>query len=327
MPETFRAVRELFESSVDDPELAQAWASAHGTDLRGAWSDCPRAGWLLRLAAAGAVDPKLYVRAGLWSARWACDLAPGALEPVEDALAMLGSWCEGLTSEADARAAMEHAGMEASRIAGLQSDPPGPERDEQRSRSLAMRAVGRAAETALGRIPSRYVWPTAADLARSVARMRAVDLDEHERRSTKAIRGIIPVEALCMGAPRPPVVVAQPCYVELRITDPERWRSLAALWKEVGRRKAEDGLDPDDERWATMAPEGRLQDVCDALYSIASAEYEVLSAIELEPGIGRLRFDPWAHPYGGVEPIEWLVHAFGGWVVAMDDGTGRRELG
>jgi hypothetical protein len=49
------------------------------------------------------------------------------------------------------------------------------------------------------------------------------------------------------------VVVPEPCYVELEIGDPERWRALVELWNEVGRLKAEDELDSEAKagpRWS-----------------------------------------------------------------------------
>lgn len=98
------------------------------------------------------------------------------------------------------------------------------------------------------------------------------------------------------------------------------------LWNEVGRLKAEGDLDPDAEHWAAVVPDEQLDELRGALWSIESAEYDEVSAIDVGPGLGRLRFDPLAFPYGGTAPIEWLVPLFGGRVVAVDDGTGRREV-
>lgn len=159
-----------------------------------------------------------------------------------------------------------------------------------------------------------------------MAKLSGAEFEPLERRSVAAIRGIIPIEAIAAGVPTPAVVVPEPCYVELEIGDPERWRALVELWNEVGRLKAEDALDPEAERWAAVVPEEHLDELRGALFSIESAEYDVVSAIDVGPGVGRLRFDPLAFPYGGTAPIEWLVPLFGGRVVAVDDGTGRREV-
>ncbi len=323
----FNPVAFLFEHGVADPELATAWAEPFGTDLRAAWWACPRAGWLLRIAAASGVEARAYARASLVVARRVVALVPEVREVIGEDLRVLEAWADGRASDEAARAAMQHAGREASRCAGRQGDPPGPERDERLARSLAMRAVERAAESALGRITARYVSPTAADLGRSVVRLRGLDLDEHERGCVEAIRAVLPAEAIAEGMPRRPVVIPEPCYVEVRFDDPEAWRLLAALWTEAMECKHADALNAEDERWQALAPAGRVTEVRNALGCIASGEYDLIAPIRLDEHTGRLRFEPPAFPYGGVAPMEWLAGACGARVVAVDDGGGRQERG
>lgn len=317
-------VHELFAAYGDEPEeeASQRWARPFGADLRAAWAECPRGGWLLRLASRARVDEKLYARAGLMVASAALDLAPEALAVVSSDLETLLAWTEGRAGDDEARRAASHANREASRIAGLQGDPPTPWRDERRRRSQAMRSLARSAE-------GGNVWPSAADLARGVAKATAgVRLDDFDRECVARIRRVISSEALPRNLARPPTPPPpEPCYVEVRFAAPGQWEALKRAWDLAASMKGNETLDADAGVWAEHAQGERLDTIRQAICSLTSGEYEMMPAVLIDPATGRLPFDPWAFPYGGVACMCWLAEAFGCEVLAHDDGTGRRGGG
>lgn len=44
--------------------------------------------------------------------------------------------------------------------------------------------------------------------------------------------------------------------------------------------------------------------------AITTGEYEIIGCEIGENGIGRLCFEPWSYPYGGIEPLEQLIKPF-----------------
>jgi hypothetical protein len=314
----FLAVRELFEGSAPDQE-AQGWAAQFGDDVRAAWAACPRGGWLLRLAAASRVDARSFARAGLSAAEAALDLVPDARALVSAELETLIAWTEGRVSDDQAAQAAARAARVASAIAGAQGDPPSPARDERRSRSLAVRSVARSAE-------GRGVWPTAADLARSAVRLTASGLDDFERECAARIRRAISIDQVAERIARPPrPPPREPCYVEVRFASPEQWQRLARVWDLAAAMKRAGDLDSDAAMWTEHADGEQLEAVRDAIYILASGEYEMLPAARVDLSTGRLPFDPWSFPYGGVDCMTWLAAAFACEVIACDDGSGRQE--
>jgi hypothetical protein len=262
------------------------------------------------------------MHAGLLAASAALDLAPEALVVVSSDLKILLAWTDGIASEGEARAAASHANVEASRIAGLQGDPPSPKRDERRRRSLAMRSLARSAE-------GLNVWPTAADLARSVAKdTPGVSLDDFDRECATRIRSVIAADCLPQNLERPPTPLPpKPCYVEVRFAALEQWDALRQVWDLAGSMKTSEELDSDAAVWAKYAQGQRLDLVRDAINSLSNGEYQMIPAVLLDQSTGRLLFDPWAFPYGGVACMCWLAEAFDCEVVAHDDGTGRHAGG
>jgi hypothetical protein len=241
---------------------------------------------------------------------------------VSSDLKTLLAWTEGRASDAEARKAASHAHLEASRIAGRQGDPPSPERDERRRRSLAMRSLARSAE-------GLNVWPTAADLARGVATgTPTVRLEDFDRECAARIRSVISAECLPQNLARPPTPPPpEPCYVEVRFATPKQWEVLKQIWDLAGSTKSSETLDADAEVWAKHAHGKQLETVRDAIYSLSNGEYDMKPAALLDPSTGRLLFEPWAFPYGGVACMCWLAESFGCEVLAHDDGTGRHAGG
>jgi hypothetical protein len=314
----FLAIREVFEGGVEDGEAA-GWAEQFGDDVRAAWAACPRGGWLLRLASAAGVDARSFARAGLSAAEAALDLAPDARALVALELQTLLAWTEGRASDDQAEQAVARANLLANTMAGMQGDPPSPAQDERLRRSLAVRSLARSAE-------GRGVWPTAADLARSVAQLTAeANLNDFERECATRIRRVISPDELAERIARPPrQPPPEPCYVEVRFAAPEQWQRLRQVWDLAAAMKRAGDLDSDAGIWTVHAQGEQLDAMRDAIDHLASGEYEMLPAALLDPSTGRLPFDPWAFPYGGVDCMRWLAGAFGCEVVACDDGTGRQ---
>jgi hypothetical protein len=201
--------------------------------------------------------------------------------------------------------------VEASRIAGLQGDPPGPERDERWRRNLALRCLDRPWDTA---------WPSSVDRARGVAKATpGVDLEDFDRECAQRIRSVIPAKRLPRALVRPPTAPAPPpAYVEIRFAAPERWEALAKMWDQIGSMKRSGTLDPDAAIWGAHR---------DAVHFIGSGDYDMLPASRLDESTGRLLFVPWGFPYGGIAWMCSLAEAFGCEVVAHDEGAGRRAGG
>ena len=53
--------------------------------------------------------------------------------------------------------------------------------------------------------------------------------------------------------------------------------------------------------------------------AIEEGEYDVLACECVGPGVGELRIDPDAYPYGGVGPLIALVEAFGSTVIGVNE--------
>jgi hypothetical protein len=51
-------------------------------------------------------------------------------------------------------------------------------------------------------------------------------------------------------------------------------------------------------------------------------EYQLIRCDQIEPGIGRLEFNAFAYPYGGVGCMVALIESFGFKITAIEDGTG-----
>jgi hypothetical protein len=50
-----------------------------------------------------------------------------------------------------------------------------------------------------------------------------------------------------------------------------------------------------------------------------NGDYAIENCERLSPRAGRLVFDPWGHPYGGTEPFQGLIEAFGFAVTEVSD--------
>jgi hypothetical protein len=53
--------------------------------------------------------------------------------------------------------------------------------------------------------------------------------------------------------------------------------------------------------------------------AIEESEYDLLDCVLAEPGVGELRINPHAYPYGGVGPLIALAEAFGFTVVGVNE--------
>ena len=53
--------------------------------------------------------------------------------------------------------------------------------------------------------------------------------------------------------------------------------------------------------------------------AMEESEYDVLDCVLAEPGVGELRINPHAYPYGGVGPLIALAEAFGFTVLGVNE--------
>jgi hypothetical protein len=141
--------------------------------------------------------------------------------------------------------------------------------------------------------------------------------------------------------------------VRFTMHDPQRFEALRSLFAEVKRDKDADQfrdpaewvrLVPDEikgrfswptpeerARWLGMRdsvaiaiPETSQQlgaewDFYRVFEAIEESEYDVLGCVLAQPGVGELRIDPHAYPYGGVGPLIALAEAFGFTVLGVNE--------
>src|SRR5262245_32603393 len=133
--------------------------------------------------------------------------------------------------------------------------------------------------------------------------------------------------------------------VRFAVNDPQRFEALRSLYSEVKRDKdAGQFRDPDEwvrlvpdeikdrfswptdeerQRWLAVRdstiiaiPEpseqlGAEWDFYRVFEAIEESEYDVLGCESVGPGVGELRINPHAYPYGGGGPLIALAEAFG----------------
>ncbi|EYF07528.1 hypothetical protein [Chondromyces apiculatus] len=321
-----RSVESLFQGASSDPEAA-LWAHAFGTDLRAAWQDAPRAGWLMWMAAACKVDKRAYMAAGLRCAEEVLKRLAEIPEEVRIAHRVLSAWAGGMVSEVEARKTFAQVNALASGLAGRQGDPPNPERARRRRLSAGVRCVARAVEDGLGEFSAigAFTWPTAGYLARHAVEDAGVDLAAFDRAGCDAVRS-----TLAPWEP-PPTLPAQqsapppPCYVEVTFTDAAAWALLARTWNDVGHRKSRGKLHPEAQFWARLALRPREESLGSLGYQLYQGEYRLEKAVQLSASSGQLRFTPLAFPYGGTGPIRAMAELYGCRVSVVDDGLGPVE--
>jgi hypothetical protein len=66
-------------------------------------------------------------------------------------------------------------------------------------------------------------------------------------------------------------------------------------------------------------------DIYSLLDVIRQSEYQLLGVSPAGESRYRLEFAPAAYPFGGTDSLQRLTVAFGGHVIAVNDGTGREE--
>ncbi len=67
-------------------------------------------------------------------------------------------------------------------------------------------------------------------------------------------------------------------------------------------------------------------DIYSMVETLLGSEYTLLGVSVVDAARRRIDFHPSAFPFGGTESLQRLVRAFGGVVVAVDDGTGRVDV-
>ncbi len=88
--------------------------------------------------------------------------------------------------------------------------------------------------------------------------------------------------------------------VRFAVSDSDRFDALRSLYAEVRRAIP----DPSQQLGAGW-------DFYRVFEAIEESEYDVLDCVLVEPGVGELRINPHAYPYGGVGPLIALAEAFG----------------
>jgi hypothetical protein len=141
--------------------------------------------------------------------------------------------------------------------------------------------------------------------------------------------------------------------VRFEVNDPQRFEALRSLFAEVKRDK-DAGQFRDPAEWVRLVPDeikGRFSwptdeerqrwlavrdstviaipdpsqqlgaewDFYRLFEAMEESEYDVLDCVQAEPGIGELRIDPHAYPYGGVGPLIALAEAFGFTVLGVNE--------
>ena len=93
------------------------------------------------------------------------------------------------------------------------------------------------------------------------------------------------------------------------------WEELKTTWGDFPVRFTDKDPNPRGE-W----------DLFSMFEAIAHGEYELLPIEKNGGGVYRLNFNPHAYPFGGTESLQKLLSSLGGKILAVDDGTGRRDL-
>jgi hypothetical protein len=141
--------------------------------------------------------------------------------------------------------------------------------------------------------------------------------------------------------------------VRFAVNDPQRFETLCSLYAEV-RRDKDAGQFHDPAEWVRLVPdeikgrfswptdEERLRwlavrdstiiaipdpsrqlgaewDFYRVFEAMEESEYDVLDCVLSEPGVGELRINPHAYPYGGVGPLIALAEAFGFTVLGVNE--------
>ncbi len=141
--------------------------------------------------------------------------------------------------------------------------------------------------------------------------------------------------------------------VQFAVNDPQRYEALRSLYSEV-RRDKNAGQFRDPMEWVRLVPDevkarfswptaeershwlgirnsvviaipdpsqqlGAEWDFYRVFEAIEEGEYDVLGCESVEPGVGELRIDPHAYPYGGVGPLIALAEAFGFTVMGVNE--------
>jgi hypothetical protein len=148
-------------------------------------------------------------------------------------------------------------------------------------------------------------------------------------------------------------------YIDFRFSDLARFQRLANIFAELKIDKDKNEFRPLEKwpelfdsaslqefRWLTTAEKmQQIRKYSDVIkefaaqqntavrwdfYSMIEAfkdgEYELIACNQIGPGIGRLEFNAFAYPYGGVGCMVALIESFGFKITTIDDGTGVREI-
>ena len=151
--------------------------------------------------------------------------------------------------------------------------------------------------------------------------------------------------------------------VRFAVNNRQRFEALCSLYIEV-RRDKDAGHFRDPAQWVQLVPDevkarfswptteqrahwldirnsvviaipdlseqlGAEWDFYRVFEAIEESEYDVLDCVLAEPGVGELRINPHAYPYGGVGPLITLAEAFGFTVLGVNEFgkyQPRREL-
>jgi hypothetical protein len=141
--------------------------------------------------------------------------------------------------------------------------------------------------------------------------------------------------------------------VRFAVDDPKRFETLRVLYAEV-KRDQDAGIFRDPAEWVRLVPDavkgrflwptdeererwlavrdstviaipdpseqlGAKWDFYRVFEAIEESEYDVLDCVLVEPGVGELRINPHAYPYGGVGPLIALAEAFGFAVLGVNE--------
>ena len=142
---------------------------------------------------------------------------------------------------------------------------------------------------------------------------------------------------------------SQNCYIEFKISDYEKFNDLKKVFELF--KTAKNNQEPKSEKfWLENFPKYVIEKFCFlktdlqpnftttektefswyffGLIDLLEKDYEIeyVSCIEIDKETGRLEYDPYSYPYGGITGLVTFVNSFECKPTKIDDGTSLYEI-